>query len=332
MIKIKLADLRIGVEENSPRFAELVNGYITQEEETDFIVSASEEDIAFEQTQNERRALRDDDVMRQWRHAYLEKLAIYRKIAERLPGYGAFLFHGSAVAVDGEAYLFTARSGTGKSTHTRLWREHFGSRCVMINDDKPLLRLQSDGRFFVYGTPWDGKHHLSSNVCVQLKAVCILTRDEYNHIEPLKPEEAYSELLMQTFRPSDGNALMQTMELLDTLTRRAGLYRLGCTMDPEAAVISYEGMQKKMKLKEGFRTHMAGDKQVMAGVASTGFSGLVRSNATAAFIIDQLKQETTEEQIVQAVLARYEDAPEAQVRADVQKVIGTLRGINALDE
>ena len=58
----------------------------------------------------------------------------------------------------------------------------------------------------------------------------------------------------------------------------------------------------------------------------------MRSNATAAFIIDQLKQETTEEQIVQAVLARYEDAPEAQVRADVQKVIGTLRGINALDE
>ena len=244
MIKITLAGLCIGIEENSPRFAEFIAGYETPDGDPDFTVSTTEEDIAFEQTQNERRAMRDDDVMRQWRHAYLEKLAVYRKIAERLPDYGACLFHGSAVAVDGEAYLFTARSGTGKSTHTRLWREHFGDRCVMINDDKPLLRLQEDGRIYVYGTPWDGKHHLSSNIRVPLKAVCILTRDEYNHIEPLAPEEAYSELMMQTFRPSDGNALMKTMEFLDALTQRAGLYRLGCTMDPEAAVISYEGMQK----------------------------------------------------------------------------------------
>ena len=87
-----------------------------------------------------------------------------------------------------------------------------------------------------------------------------------------------------------------------------------------------------MKLKEGFHTHMAGDKQVMAGVASTGFSGLVRSNATAAFIIDQLKEETTEEQIVQTMLARYENAPEEQIRTDVRKVLDALRGIGAIAE
>lgn len=331
MLKVRLADLTVGIDDPSPKLEHYLRDYVTQDGTPDFTVSATPEDIEFERSQNERRAARDHEEY-QLRIAYLESLAIYRKIAERMPYYRGFLFHGSAVAVDGQAYLFTARSGTGKSTHTRLWRERFGARCVMINDDKPLLRLLDDGRLYVYGTPWDGKHGLSTNIRVPLKAVCILTRDEYNHIEPLTAADAYPQLLMQTFRPTDGEALAKTMELLDTLTQRAGLYRLGCTMDPEAAVISYEGMQNHMKLKDGFHTHMAGDKQVMAGVASTGFSGLVRSNATAAFIIDQLKEETTEEQIVQTMLARYENAPEEQIRTDVRKVLDALRGIGAIAE
>ena len=87
-----------------------------------------------------------------------------------------------------------------------------------------------------------------------------------------------------------------------------------------------------MKLKKEFLTHMAGDKQVMVGLASTGFSGMVRSNATAAFIIDELKKETTEEQILEAMKARYTDAPEELMRADIRKVVNTLRGISALEE
>ena len=243
MIRIRLADLTVGVETIYPGFELFAKDYLT-DEEPDFCVSTCEEDIDFEQTQNERRALRDDDVMRQWRRTYLEQLAVYRKIAEALPAYDACLFHGSALAVDGEAYLFTARSGTGKSTHAQLWQKHFGSRCVMINDDKPLLRLKEDGRVYVYGTPWDGKHHRSSNVRMPLKAVCILTRDEYNHIEAIKAEAAYPQLLLQTFRPGDGGMLLKTMALLDRVTERTGLYLLGCNMDPEAAIISYEGMQK----------------------------------------------------------------------------------------
>ena len=86
-----------------------------------------------------------------------------------------------------------------------------------------------------------------------------------------------------------------------------------------------------MKLKDGFYTHNVGDKQVMVGVASTGFSGLVRSNATAAFIVDQLKTETTEEAIVQTMLKKY-DAPEEIIRRDVTMVIEKLRGISAIEE
>ena len=68
-------------------------------------------------------------------NAYLESLAVYRKLCEKMLDYDCFLFHCSAIALDGKAYLFAAPSGTGKSTHTRLWREVFGNRAVMINDD-----------------------------------------------------------------------------------------------------------------------------------------------------------------------------------------------------
>lgn len=70
--------------------------------------------------------------------SYLETLAVYRKIVTRLVFSDILLIHGSAIAVDGKAYLFTAPSGTGKSTHTRMWREYFKDRAVMVNDDKPL--------------------------------------------------------------------------------------------------------------------------------------------------------------------------------------------------
>ena len=130
--------------------------------EADFAVETSAEDIAFERT----RAAASDAALgrpsRAYTDGYLEELAVYRKIAERLPLYDTVLFHGSALAADGEGYLFTAPSGTGKSTHARLWRELLGDRVVMINDDKPLLRVTEEG-VTVYGTPFRGKHGLGGD-------------------------------------------------------------------------------------------------------------------------------------------------------------------------
>ncbi len=175
---------------------------------------------------------------------YLETLAAYRKIAEKLPAYDTVLFHGSCVAVDGAGYLFTAKSGTGKSTHTRLWRELLGSRAIMVNDDKPLIRAAEDGAV-VYGTPWDGKHRLSSNIAVPLRALCILTRAADNHIEPITAAEACPMLLQQVYRPADPAALAKTLELIDRLAARVKLYRLGCNMEPEAAELSYHTMKEE---------------------------------------------------------------------------------------
>ncbi len=156
------------------------------------------------------------------------------------------MFQGSAGAVDGEAYLFPAPSGTGKSPHARLWREAFGDRAVMINDDKPLLRVSEEG-VRVYGTPWNGKHRLGGNLSAPLKALCVLTRDERNHIEPISREEAFAVLFQQSYRPAREENLPRLLALLERLSRKVGLYRLGCNMEPEAAIISYQGMQEEKR-------------------------------------------------------------------------------------
>lgn len=229
---VKLANTPIGASvlyESTKRFC---RDYLTDEAAA-FSVAVTPEDIDYERERSEPGYHFTD--------AYLETLALYRQISEGLLDYETLLFHGSAIAVDGEAYLFTAKSGTGKSTHTRLWREYFGERAVMVNDDKPLLRITQNG-VTVFGTPWDGKHHLSANIAVPLKAVCILERSRENHIEAVTPRDAWPMLMQQSSRPSEPVKLSQVMELVDRLSKGVRLYRLGCNMQPEAVKISYQGM------------------------------------------------------------------------------------------
>ena len=105
--------------------------------EADFAVAITGADIAFERTECVRLGLKAANASEAW----LEETALLRKVSEKLLDSNILLFHGSAIAVDGVVYLFTAPSGTGKSTHTRLWRQLLGERAVMVNDDKPFLRI-----------------------------------------------------------------------------------------------------------------------------------------------------------------------------------------------
>lgn len=208
----------------------------------DFTVSTAAPDIEFERAKSAREDELEGIPTRHFTDGYLETLAIYRKIAERMPEYDTVLFHGSAISVDGAGYLFTAKSGTGKSTHVRLWREYLGKRAVMVNDDKPLIRVTEDG-VIVYGTPWDGKHRLSNNIAVPLKAICILERTKENAIRRITREEALPMLIQQTYRPADPVALAKTLTLIDRLGGRVKLYRLGCNMDISAGELSYNTMK-----------------------------------------------------------------------------------------
>jgi hypothetical protein len=238
----QLAGIVVRVQALYPETRVFCREYLTDKSEEDLRVTIQPSDIALER---EKSALADQMECHQIQNpsdAYLEILALHRKIAEVMPMHHIILFHGSAVAVDDEAYLFTARSGTGKSTHTGLWRQQFGSHAVMVNDDKPMLEITEQG-VWVWGTPWNGKHRLGNNMRVPLKAICILDRDTYNHIEPLEQGRVWRRLLHQTYRPVDPIALVRTMELLDRLQEKVKFYHLGCNMQPEAARIAYEGMK-----------------------------------------------------------------------------------------
>ena len=207
----------------------------------DYSVNITQADINFER----EKSAHEDEIeglpVRHFSDSYLEELAVYRKIAEQMIDFDTVLFHGSVIAVDGAGYLFTAKRGTGKSTHTRLWREYFGERAVMVNDDKPLLHIADT--VTAYGTPYNGKHRLGTNISVPLKAICILTRDTDNHIEPITRNQAYTMLLQQVYRPADMLKMAKTLELVDRLADSVKLYKLGCNMEISAAQVAYEGMR-----------------------------------------------------------------------------------------
>ena len=241
--KIELAGTVIKIEPMYDYIRNYCKEYLTESHEQ-FTVRTEQTDIDYERQKSEAEDKKEGNPVRAFSEGYLETLAVYRKITERLLTSNIILFHGSAIAVDGVAYLFTAKSGTGKSTHTRLWREQFGERAIMINDDKPLLELTENG-VFVHGTPWAGKHNLATKCSVPLKAICVLNRAETNHIKEVTSREIYGMLLQQVYRPTDAEEMLQTMKHIDNLMNQVKFYQLGCNMDKEAAIISYNGMKYK---------------------------------------------------------------------------------------
>ena len=213
------------------------------EDDAEYCITTAPADIAYERKRSARADELEGVAVREYSNPYLETLAVYRKLAQLLVQDDILLMHGAVVAVDGQAYLFTAKSGTGKTTHTRLWMQQFGDRAVMVNGDKPLLHVTNTG-VTVYGTPWDGKEHLSRNIACPLKAVCILTRSETNHIERISSKEALTMLCQQSYRPAQPAALRKTLALVDLLSSSVPLYKLGCNMEPEAALVAYHGMNQ----------------------------------------------------------------------------------------
>ena len=238
----RIAEQNIAVTSLYEQVHLLCSDYLSSGGPADLRAVSSQADIDLERERSAREEAIEGASPRRHSDAYLETLAIYRKIAEWMPCRDTVLMHGSCVAVDGAAYLFTAKSGTGKSTHTRLWRELLGARAVMVNDDKPLIRVRTDGAT-AFGTPWDGKHRLSSNVAVPLRAVCVLERAEENTIRAVSAAEVYPMLLQQIYRPMDGAALRKTLALIDRLPQTVRFWRLGCRPDIEAAEIAWQAMK-----------------------------------------------------------------------------------------
>ncbi len=168
-----------------------------------------------------------------------EGMVFYQKLVRSFSG---IMLHASAVVVDNKAYLFSAPSGTGKSTHTCKWLELFGNRAYILNDDKPALRVLSDG-IYAYGTPWSGKNDISVNKCVPVQGICFLQRDDHNWIEPMNNYEAFINIYSETISRLDKTEALNASVIIQKIVDNIPIYSMGCTPTTEAAEMAYKAMK-----------------------------------------------------------------------------------------
>lgn len=216
--------------------------YLT-EEEPDFFVEVTKEDLVRRQELAYAEAKREGLRPRVFPDPFLERETVQAEVARQLLQRNVLLVHGSAVAADGVGYLFCAPCRTGKSTHTRLWRELLGDRAVMINDDKPFLRLEPE-RILICGSPWSGKHGLHSNIAVPLGGICILERGRENSIFRAGTEDVLPVLLHHGAGPEEEAAQVHYEGLMGQLAARVKLWKMCCTKEPEAARMAWEAMRR----------------------------------------------------------------------------------------
>lgn len=161
-----------------------------------------------------------------------------------LLNFQGILLHSSCVVVDSKAYAFSADSGTGKSTHTQLWLDHFKERAHMLNDDKPAIRL-IDGKVYACGTPWSGKYDYSAPEIVELAAICFLSRSEKNYIKKADTGRAVFNIFSQTVRKLNSDKMDNLFDVLENIFAKVKLFDFGCNISDEAVMTSYNAMSGK---------------------------------------------------------------------------------------
>lgn len=160
--------------------------------------------------------------------------------------YDGFYLHSSAVELDGRAYLFSGPCGTGKSTHTRMWKKTFeGAR--IFNDDKPSLRVL-DGKWYAYGTPFCGKDNININTKVPLAGICFLKQADHNSIRRLSTTEAVQKIFTQTYyKFRKPERLGKMVYLVENIVKSIPIFELENLPDEAAAQLSYNTMLNAAK-------------------------------------------------------------------------------------
>ena len=221
--------------------------YACDAEKADAAIVLTEEDIEAEKELfikcTPEAASRADAMRKQ--HVVL---AAYRKICAYVLQHDAFLMHGVALEYEGKGYIFTAKSGTGKTTHVLQWKKHFGEdKVTIVNGDKPIVRF-IDGKVYAYGTPWNGKEHFGTTGRTEVTARCFVDRGEENSIREISTTEAVTRLFTQIML-HDSTDLARQLELVDMFFEKVPVYNLKCNISEEAAEVAYEGM-KNAKVKK----------------------------------------------------------------------------------
>ncbi len=175
----------------------------------------------------------------------IEYVAVGTVFNRELMNYNGIMLHSSCVEKDGFAYLFSADCGTGKSTHTHLWLKNLSGTRI-INDDKPALRLEDDV-WYAHGTPFSGKHNESTNTKVPVRAIVFIERAEKNEVSRLDTVDAIKLIFKQLLTARDKEIGFKLLEKVDLLLTKVPVFLLKCNMDDDAAITSYNEIERLIK-------------------------------------------------------------------------------------
>ncbi len=154
--------------------------------------------------------------------------------------FNGILLHSSCVVLDGYAYLFSAPSGTGKSTHTQRWLSVFKSAKI-LNDDKPAI-IVKDNICYACGTPFSGKTNLNLNEIYPIKGIAFLERSKDNWIVEMPQSKKVFSILNQTLRPDEIEFMDNAINVIGNIVNTVKIYKFGCNISDEAVYTSYEAM------------------------------------------------------------------------------------------
>lgn len=231
-LKYKIADLIVEMNPKYNNTIELAKPFVYDaEREADFELKASDEYL----DQLMTRAAEGVTVEQ------IENFALSGDFNRKAINYGTMLIHSSALIYDGGAYLFSADSGVGKSTHTRLWLKAFGDKVHIVNDDKPVVRLYDD-HAQAFGTPFDGGSGIALNENYPLKAIIFVERGEKNSVRIPTSREIIQKLYFQTARMVNRETAEKMLLNFEKLLTLSKFYVLTCNMDISAAYVAFDGI------------------------------------------------------------------------------------------
>ncbi len=234
-----LAERKIEVEFRYPQTLQRCRDYLQHFDKPDFTVGAEPGEI-----EELRRAsdvpdlgVREDRVAVSLSGSQFESLIIHRKISDELLRRQTLLAHGAAIALENRGFLFTAPSGTGKTTHILNWLKVIPGTEV-INGDKPFVNAET---LRVYGSPWCGKENMQTNRSVPLSGLIELRRGTENRMERIGFGEMLPALLRQVYIPEEDSGAVIAYRLCGLLGQ-VPCYRLTCTPDPDSARVARRGL------------------------------------------------------------------------------------------
>lgn len=260
----------------------------------------------------------------------------------RLLKEGTLTLHAACVEQDGKAILFSAASGTGKSTRAIHWVESLGAG--WISGDRPCIDVS---RGMVLSGPWDGKEKIFCPKQVPLGWLCEVRRSPVTWVKRLTEKQAFDFLIGQLFVPMwDSELAAVAMALLRRLIREKGVYRLFCdqtlTAAQEAEDILLRHPEKiekqneeeiiEMKLKPGFVVRcVAGEYMAMpTGENISAFQGTVVLNGVSAFVLEHMVNPVSREDLLEMLLAEY-DVSRERAAQDLDVLLEKLRSYGMIE-